>query len=75
MSGPGTRATSSPCSARRASLGPVVGGFFAGQATILGIAGWRWVFLVNVPIGIVALLIVVRGACTCRTPRRDHRID
>ena len=32
-------------------LGPVIGGFFAGQATILGITGWRWVFLVNVPIG------------------------
>ena len=33
-------------------LGPLIGGFFAGQATILGIDGWRWVFLVNVPIGI-----------------------
>ena len=39
-------------------LGPVVGGFFAGQETILGIAGWRWVFLVNVPIGIAALAVV-----------------
>ena len=36
-------------------LGPLIGGFFAGQATILGIDGWRWVFLVNVPIGIAAL--------------------
>ena len=51
VSGPSTRATSWPCSARRASSGPVVGGFFAGQDTILGITGWRWVFLVNVPIG------------------------
>ena len=32
-------------------LGPVIGGFFAGQQTILGIDGWRWVFLVNVPVG------------------------
>ena len=48
-------------------LGPVVGGFFAGQDTILGITGWRWVFLVNVPIGIVALLSSC-AACTCRTP-------
>lgn len=39
-------------------LGPVVGGFFAGNGTILGITGWRWVFLVNVPIGIVALVVV-----------------
>src|SRR5947199_7930838 len=24
-------------------LGPVVGGFFAGQSEILGITGWRWI--------------------------------
>jgi EmrB/QacA subfamily drug resistance transporter len=39
-------------------LGPVIGGFLAGRATILGISGWRWVFLVNVPIGILALFVV-----------------
>ena len=55
-------------------LGPVVGGFFAGQATILGIAGWRWVFLVNVPIGIVAL-VVVAAVLNLPHTRRDHRID
>ena len=55
-------------------LGPVVGGFLAGQATILGITGWRWVFLVNVPIGIVSLLLVVRTLHLPHT-RRDHRID
>jgi EmrB/QacA subfamily drug resistance transporter len=55
-------------------LGPVVGGFLAGQSSILGITGWRWVFLVNVPIGIVSLALVVR---TLHLPhhRRDHRID
>jgi EmrB/QacA subfamily drug resistance transporter len=41
-------------------LGPVVGGALAGQDTILGIAGWRWIFLINVPIGIVALIVVNR---------------
>jgi EmrB/QacA subfamily drug resistance transporter len=41
-------------------LGPVLGGMFAGQDSIIGIAGWRWVFLVNVPIGIVALGVVFR---------------
>ena len=41
-------------------LGPLIGGFFAGTATIAGIAGWRWVFLVNVPIGILALFVVYR---------------
>ncbi len=41
-------------------LGPLIGGLFAGADQILGIAGWRWVFLINVPIGLVALGIVVR---------------
>jgi MFS family permease len=35
-------------------LGPVVGGFFAGQASIFGVTGWRWIFYINVPIGIIA---------------------
>jgi EmrB/QacA subfamily drug resistance transporter len=39
-------------------LGPVIGGALAGQATILGIDGWRWVFLVNVPIGVAAFIVV-----------------
>src|SRR3954463_5002820 len=41
-------------------LGPVIGGVLAGADTILGITGWRWVFLVNVPIGILALVVVYR---------------
>jgi EmrB/QacA subfamily drug resistance transporter len=54
--------------------GPLVGGFLAGQSSILGIVGWRWVFLVNVPIGIVALFVVAK---VLNVPhiRRDHRID
>ena len=55
-------------------LGPLIGGFFAGQAVILGIDGWRWVFLVNVPIGIVALLVVYRTLHVHHTPR-NVRID
>ena len=55
-------------------LGPVIGGFFAGMTSFLGIAGWRWVFLVNVPIGIVALLVVMR-TLHLRHTRLDHRID
>ncbi len=39
-------------------LGPVVGGFFAGSASILGIDGWRWVFLINIPIALAALVVV-----------------
>ena len=56
-------------------LGPVIGGFFAGQETILGIAGWRWVFLVNVPIGIAALAVVSQDAPPAPPPPRPpHRL-
>jgi EmrB/QacA subfamily drug resistance transporter len=55
-------------------LGPVIGGFFAGQETLLGIDGWRWVFLVNVPLGIAALVVVARTLHLHHT-RLDHRID
>jgi EmrB/QacA subfamily drug resistance transporter len=55
-------------------LGPVIGGFFAGAHSILGITGWRWVFLVNVPIGIVALVVVAKVLHLRHTPR-EHRID
>jgi EmrB/QacA subfamily drug resistance transporter len=40
-------------------IGPLVGGLFAGANQILWITGWRWVFLINIPIGIVALLMVI----------------
>lgn len=39
-------------------LGPVVGGAFAGSANILGFDGWRWVFFINIPIGLAALAVV-----------------
>src|SRR3954465_5355988 len=55
-------------------LGPVVGGFFAGQAHIAGIPGWRWIFYINVPIGILAL-VVVEAVLKLDHVRRDHRID
>ena len=50
-------------------LGPVIGGFFAGQEEILGVTGWRWVFLVNVPVGIAALIVVFRTLHLRHTPR------
>jgi EmrB/QacA subfamily drug resistance transporter len=56
-------------------IGPLVGGLFAGADQILGIAGWRWVFLINVPIGIVALAIVWRFLHIPRHARHSVRID
>jgi len=55
-------------------LGPVAGGLFAGQGSIVGITGWRWVFLVNVPIGIAALFVVTRNLHLHHV-RRESRID
>jgi EmrB/QacA subfamily drug resistance transporter len=55
-------------------LGPVAGGFFAGQASILGLDGWRWVFLVNVPLGIIAFIVVTKVLNVPHT-MRPHRID
>ncbi|MET0233938.1 MAG: MFS transporter [Kibdelosporangium sp.] len=55
-------------------LGPVLGGFLAGQQTIWFTAGWRWVFLVNVPIGIIALFVVAK-VLNIPHERQDHRID
>ena len=56
-------------------IGPLVGGLFAGTDTILGIAGWRWVFLVNVPVGIVALMIVIAFLHLPHIPHEKPRID
>ncbi len=58
--------------------GPVLGGFLTDQATttILGhvVSGWRFIFYVNLPLGIVALFILLT-----RLPRgsrgADARID
>ena len=55
-------------------IGPLVGGLFAGADQILFITGWRWVFLVNLPVGIVALAMVLRFLHIPHT-RRKVRID
>jgi EmrB/QacA subfamily drug resistance transporter len=55
-------------------LGPVAGGFFAGQPELLGITGWRWVFLVNVPLGLLALVVVAR-VLHVPTVLRGGRVD
>ncbi len=55
-------------------LGPVIGGSFAGADSIFGITGWRWVFLVNVPLAAAALVVVSR-TLHLRHTRLNHRID
>lgn len=55
-------------------LGPLLGGFLADANTILGVSGWRWIFYINVPIGIIALFVI---ATRLHLPvlRLRHKID
>ncbi|GAA4016899.1 MDR family MFS transporter [Allokutzneria multivorans] len=54
--------------------GPVLGGLLAGLDSVLGIAGWRWLFLINVPIGLITM-VVVGKFFTVRTPRTPQPVD
>lgn len=56
-------------------LGPVLGGFLAGADSILGITGWRWIFYVNVPVGVLALVVVYRVLNLPHTRRENVRTD
>ncbi|MCF2528001.1 DHA2 family efflux MFS transporter permease subunit [Yinghuangia soli] len=51
-----------------AALGPVLGG-------LLVASGWRWVFLVNVPVGVLAVVVGIRvlprGPAAAREPLPD----
>lgn len=55
-------------------LGPVLGGWLSNADRLLGLAGWRWVFLVNVPIGLLALLVVAK-VLDVPFARQRHRTD
>ncbi|GGR70512.1 MULTISPECIES: MDR family MFS transporter [Streptomyces] len=55
-------------------VGPLAGGALADRETLLGIDGWRWIFLLNVPLAAVAAVAIVR---VLRFPHRRvrHRLD
>ncbi|WP_405484906.1 MFS transporter [Nocardia sp. NBC_00511] len=55
-------------------LGPVLGGFLSNADHIIGLAGWRWVFLVNVPIGVLAMVVVAK-VLDVPFARSRHRTD
>ena len=51
-----------------ALMGPVVGGVFTDLAT------WRWIFIINAPLGLVAMA-VIHANLTFTLPEREHRLD
>lgn len=55
-------------------IGPLLGGLLSGAPEILGITGWRWIFLINLPIGAVAMVIVLLFLHIPHT-KRAVRID
>ncbi|HEY4031731.1 MAG TPA: MDR family MFS transporter [Caulobacteraceae bacterium] len=59
-------------------IGPVVGGFFTEHGTLdisgVHIAGWRWVFYLNLPLAILSLFMIITKMPTL-SARRRARID
>lgn len=51
--------------------GPLIGGLFAGIDTLLGLDGWRWVFLINLPLAALAFFLCWRFL---RLPLRAGRV-
>ncbi|MGQ9426564.1 MDR family MFS transporter [Gilvimarinus sp. F26214L] len=52
-------------------IGPAIGGFLTDFATVTlfghEVPGWRWVFYVNLPLGFVALFMII-----AKTPNTNH---
>ena len=54
--------------------GPLLGGYFSDHGQILGVAGWRWIFYINIPFAI-ASLIVTSAVLHIPKVKREHKID
>jgi DHA2 family multidrug resistance protein len=49
--------------------GPILGGWISDNTT------WRWIFFINVPVGIFCALVSYRGLIGCETPIVKRKID
>lgn len=55
------------------AIGPVLGGLII--AAVGGEDAWRWIFLVNLPIGLVGLVAIALTVPAARPDRADPRLD
>jgi EmrB/QacA subfamily drug resistance transporter len=51
------------------ALGPILGGALVGSSL-----GWRWIFVINVPIGVVGVVLATRVVPESKAPR-PRRVD
>ena len=54
--------------------GLLLGGYFSDHANILGITGWRWIFYINIPFGLLSL-VVTSAVLHIPKIKREHSID
>ena len=54
--------------------GPLLGGYFSDSGEIFGVAGWRWIFYINLPLGILAM-ILTSSSLHVHNVKRKHKID
>lgn len=55
--------------------GPVLGGLFANADSLLGVAGWRWIFYINLPLGAIALSLVAARLHLHKPAHKENHID
>jgi EmrB/QacA subfamily drug resistance transporter len=51
------------------AIGPVIGGFLTESF------GWQWIFLINVPLGLIAIVLVMRLPAKPGTSQQDWQFD
>jgi EmrB/QacA subfamily drug resistance transporter len=58
-----------------AALGPPIGGVLVEFAGWPWSAGWHWIFLINVPLGIIGIILALRVMPETRDPHAGTEVD
>jgi EmrB/QacA subfamily drug resistance transporter len=51
------------------ATGPFIGGW------LIAVASWRWIFFINLPVGLIVLLLAIRHVPESRDPSAPDRVD